>query len=107
MFVFAGHREPAVPWGVFALPQRCCRSEKDVPSVERLLLLLQRMSYDVSSYVALKGLNYTMAVYLVTWDLNKEKPNYAEARKQFIAHLERYEYKRMLGWIRFVLSQQT
>ena len=58
MFVFAGHREPAVPWGVFALPQRCCRSEKDVPSVERLLLLLQRVSYDVSSYVALKGLNY-------------------------------------------------
>lgn len=32
-----------------------------------------------------------MAVYLVTWDLNKEKLNYAEARKQFIAHLERYE----------------
>lgn len=38
-----------------------------------------------------------MAVYLVTWDLNKEKPNYAEARKQFIAHVERYENKKDAG----------
>jgi hypothetical protein len=45
-----------------------------------------------------------MAVYLVTWDLNKEKPNYAEARKQFIAHLERYENKKDAGLdsVRFV-----
>jgi hypothetical protein len=45
-----------------------------------------------------------MAVYLVTWDLNKEKPNYAEARKQFIAHLERYENTKdsRLDSVRFV-----
>ena len=45
-----------------------------------------------------------MAVYLVTWDLNKEKPNYAEARRQFIAHLERYENTRDSGLdsVRFV-----
>ena len=45
-----------------------------------------------------------MAVYLVTWDLNKEKPNYAEARKQFIAHLERYENTKDSGLdsVRFV-----
>jgi hypothetical protein len=45
-----------------------------------------------------------MAEYLVTWDLNKEKPNYAEARKQFIAHLERYENKKDPGLdsVRFV-----
>jgi hypothetical protein len=33
-----------------------------------------------------------MAVYLVTWDLNREKPNYAAARSRFIAHLSRYEH---------------
>jgi hypothetical protein len=45
-----------------------------------------------------------MAVYLVTWELNKEKPNYAEARKQFIAHLERYENTKDSGLdsVRFV-----
>jgi hypothetical protein len=32
-----------------------------------------------------------MAVYLVTWDLNKEKPNYAQARQNLITHLERYQ----------------
>lgn len=32
-----------------------------------------------------------MAVYLVTWDLNREKPNYAEARRVFIQRLGRYE----------------
>lgn len=32
-----------------------------------------------------------MSVYLVTWDLNKEKPNYAQARQNFILHLERFE----------------
>lgn len=32
-----------------------------------------------------------MTVYLVTWDLNKEKPNYALARAQLIARLDQYE----------------
>lgn len=50
-----------------------------------------------------------MAVYLVTWDLNKEKPNYAEARKQFIAHLERYENTKDSGLdsVRFVSTNWT
>ncbi len=33
-----------------------------------------------------------MAVYLVTWDLNKEKPNYSQARQTLISHLERYQH---------------
>lgn len=32
-----------------------------------------------------------MAVYLVTWDLNKEKTNYAAARAEFIKNLEEFE----------------
>jgi hypothetical protein len=50
-----------------------------------------------------------MAVYLVTWDLNKEKPNYAEARKQFLAHLERYENKNDPGLdsVRFVSTNSS
>jgi hypothetical protein len=45
-----------------------------------------------------------MAVYLVTWDLNKEKPNYAVARRQFLAHLDRYENMKDAGLdsVRFV-----
>jgi len=31
-----------------------------------------------------------MSVYLVTWDLNKEKPNYAKARADFLARLDEY-----------------
>ena len=33
-----------------------------------------------------------MSVYLVTWDLNKEKPNYANARAQFLARLNQYDH---------------
>ncbi len=33
-----------------------------------------------------------MSVYLATWELNKEKPNYNEARKKFIAKLEKYDF---------------
>jgi hypothetical protein len=45
-----------------------------------------------------------MAVYVVTWDLNREKPNYNQARAAFIAHLERYENTRDSGLdsVRFV-----
>lgn len=32
-----------------------------------------------------------MAVYLVTWDLNKEKPNYSKARADLLSRLEEYE----------------
>lgn len=31
-----------------------------------------------------------MAVFVVTWNLNQERSNYAEARRAFIQHLERY-----------------
>ncbi len=31
-----------------------------------------------------------MSVYVVTWDLNREKPNYSEARRAFLTKLEEY-----------------
>ncbi len=31
-----------------------------------------------------------MSVYLVTWELNKEKPNYTKARANFLARLDEY-----------------
>lgn len=31
-----------------------------------------------------------MAVFVVTWNLNQEKSNYANARAAFFKHLERY-----------------
>ena len=45
-----------------------------------------------------------MAVYLVTWDLNKEKPNYTQARKDFLDNLNRHENTRDQGLdsVRFV-----
>lgn len=33
-----------------------------------------------------------MTVYVVTWDLNKEKSNYSAARTAFISHLEKYPH---------------
>lgn len=33
-----------------------------------------------------------MSVYLVTWDLNNEKPNYAQARQSLISHLMQYQH---------------
>ncbi len=32
-----------------------------------------------------------MSVYLVTWELNKEKPNYATARAQLLSRLNDYD----------------
>ncbi|EUB72773.1 MULTISPECIES: hypothetical protein [unclassified Pseudomonas] len=32
-----------------------------------------------------------MAVFMVTWNLNKERGNYAQARQAFIQHLDRYQ----------------
>ena len=50
-----------------------------------------------------------MAVYVVTWDLNKEKPNYNQARTAFIQHLERMENKKDQGLdsVRFVSTVNT
>jgi hypothetical protein len=33
-----------------------------------------------------------MSVYLITWDLNKQKENYNQARQRLIDHLARYEH---------------
>ncbi len=33
-----------------------------------------------------------MSVYLVTWDLNRERQNYAQARQNLIAHLSKYDH---------------
>jgi hypothetical protein len=48
-----------------------------------------------------------MPVYLVTWDLNKEKPNYAAARERFLGRLNRYENIKDPGLdsVRFVSTQ--
>lgn len=38
-----------------------------------------------------------MAVYVVTWNLNKERSNYSAARDEFIRHLERLDNKKDAG----------
>lgn len=50
-----------------------------------------------------------MAIYLVTWDLNKEKPHYAQARVQFLSALDEYESTKDQGLdsVRFVSTSWT
>ena len=50
-----------------------------------------------------------MAVYVVTWDLNKEKPNYSQARTAFVKHIEAYENKKDPGLdsVRFISTANT
>lgn len=50
-----------------------------------------------------------MSVYLVTWDLNKEKPNYAAARQKFLGRLDQYENTKDpdLDSVRFVSTTWT
>ena len=45
-----------------------------------------------------------MAVFVVTWNINREKSNYAQARDAFIKQLETYENKKDLGLetVRFI-----
>lgn len=45
-----------------------------------------------------------MSVYLVTWDLNKEKLNYERARQEFITNLEGFENTKDSGLdsVRFI-----
>jgi len=38
-----------------------------------------------------------MGVYLVTWDINKARANYAQARQNLIDHLSRYDHKKDPG----------
>ncbi|WP_237649451.1 hypothetical protein [Xanthomonas translucens] len=50
-----------------------------------------------------------MTVYVVTWNLNKERSNYDAARRQFIQHLERHPnvQDRGLESVRWVQSAGT
>lgn len=50
-----------------------------------------------------------MAVYMVTWNLNQERQNYAAARASFIAQVESYEHTRDHGLetVRFISTTST
>jgi hypothetical protein len=50
-----------------------------------------------------------MTVFVVTWDLNHEKPNYAQARAAFIQHLERYHNIKDEGLdsVRFIATDSS
>lgn len=50
-----------------------------------------------------------MAVYMVTWNLNKEKKNYAAARKKLIAVLSEFDavYDTDLETVWFVSTNQN
>lgn len=50
-----------------------------------------------------------MAVFVVTWNLNKERYNYSQAREEFIKHLERIENKGDPGLesVRFISTTNT
>ena len=50
-----------------------------------------------------------MSVFVVTWDLNREKPNYAQARAAFVRHLEAFENVRDGGLdsVRFISTPST
>lgn len=50
-----------------------------------------------------------MAVYMVTWNLNKERGNYAQARQAFIQHLDRHQNISDLGLesVRWLASSAT
>jgi hypothetical protein len=48
-----------------------------------------------------------MAVYVVTWDLNKEKPNYSQARTSFLRLVDTFENLKDTGLdsVRFVSTR--
>lgn len=50
-----------------------------------------------------------MSVYLVSWDLNRERPNYAQGRAAFVKHLEAYENTRDGGLdsVRFISTASS
>ncbi len=50
-----------------------------------------------------------MGVYLVTWDLNRAKPNYSAARQKLIDHLSTYDHIRDDGLdsVWFISSNST
>ena len=50
-----------------------------------------------------------MAVYVVTWNLNKERSNYAQARRAFLEMLEKYPGVADPGLesVRFISADQS
>lgn len=50
-----------------------------------------------------------MSVYVVTWNLNKERSNYDEARRIFVSHLEQFENKKdpALETVRWISTTRT
>jgi len=50
-----------------------------------------------------------MSVYVVTWNLNKERQNYDTARRTFIQHLERYDNTKDSGLesVRWISTSST
>lgn len=50
-----------------------------------------------------------MAVYVVTWNLNLERLNYAQARQAFVQHLERYQNVKDSGLetVRWISTTET
>lgn len=50
-----------------------------------------------------------MSVFVVTWNLNKERSNYNSARAEFIQQLERYENKQDGGLesVRFISTSSS
>lgn len=50
-----------------------------------------------------------MAVFVVTWNLNKERSGYDQARREFIAHLERYDNVKDTGLetVRWISTTNT
>jgi hypothetical protein len=50
-----------------------------------------------------------MSVFIVTWNLNRERSNYDQARKEFVKHLESYDNIADPGLesVRFVSTSQS
>lgn len=50
-----------------------------------------------------------MGVYLLTWDINRAKPNYSAARQKLIDHLNRYDHIKDGGLdsVWFISTQKT
>ncbi|WP_312545728.1 hypothetical protein [Pantoea eucalypti] len=50
-----------------------------------------------------------MSVYVITWNLNKERQNYDTARRAFIQHLERYDNTKDSGLesVRWISTTST
>lgn len=50
-----------------------------------------------------------MAVYIITWNLNKERQNYDAARREFLQQLERYDNTKDSGLesVRWVSTTAT